>query len=96
MDFATLLRVLPIAMQFIQQATDPSTPAGQLAQEIRQLLFQHQTQLAQMAAMHPQMMRTYGYAATPPPQAPSPEHLKTPEDVLHFIKSQPATGTAPA
>jgi hypothetical protein len=89
-----LLQLLPIAMTFIQAATDPSTPTGQLAQEIRQLLFQHQTQLAQMAAMHPQMMRTYG--ATPPPQPPPLDHLKTPEDLLHFIKSQPTPGAAPA
>jgi hypothetical protein len=91
MDVATLLRILPIAMQFIQSATDPTTPAGQLAQEIRQLLFQHRTQLDQMAVMHPLMKGAYG---TPPAQQPSLEHLKTPEDVLRFIKSQPTTGDA--
>jgi hypothetical protein len=90
MDVATLLRILPIAMQFIQSATDPTTPAGQLAQEIRQLLFQHRTQLDQMAVMHPLMKGAYG---TPPAQQPSLEHLKTPEDVLHFIRSRPRTGT---
>jgi hypothetical protein len=87
-DFPTLLRILPIAMQLIESATDPTTPTGQLAQEIRQLLFRHQTQLAQMAVMHPLMKGAYG---TPPAQPPSLEHLKTPEDVLHFIRSRPTT-----
>jgi hypothetical protein len=88
MDIPTLLRILPIAMQFIQSATDPTTPAGQLAQEIRQLLFQHRTQLAQMAVMHPLMKGAYG---TAPAELPSLEHLKTPEDVLHFLRSRPTT-----
>jgi hypothetical protein len=93
MDIATLLRILPLAMTFIQSATDPSTPAGQLAQEIRQLLFQHKAQLDQMATMHPLMKGAYG---TAPTQQPSLDHLKTPEDVLRFIKSSPTTaGAAP-
>jgi hypothetical protein len=88
MDLATLLRVLPIAMEFIRSASDPSTPAGKLAQEISQLLSRHRTQLAQMAVMHPLMKGAYGTASTEPP---SLEHLKTPEDVLSFIRSRPTT-----
>jgi hypothetical protein len=87
MDIPTLLRILPIAMQFIQSATDPTTPAGQLAQEIRQLLFQHRTQLAQMAVMHPLMKGAYG---TAPAELPSLEHLRTPEDVDASAKAAAA------
>jgi hypothetical protein len=92
MDFATLLRILPLAMQLIQSASDPSTTAGQLAQALRELLSRHKAQLDQVAAMHPQMVGAHSLAR--PPQEPSLEYIKTPEDLLQFIKSQPTTGDA--
>jgi hypothetical protein len=85
MDFATLLRILPIAMQFIQSASDPSTPAGQLAQALRELLSRHKAQLDQVAAMYPQMMGESG--RDPRLQQPYLGNLQTPEDLLRFIET---------